>query len=127
MRALWAMATSAARSSWVWKTEVKGASARSGRRGVPPTPRRRSAPVELAIRDWARRDESVAERLRRVDNRRMDYLRSLFDAICGDADEAEVRSLITFSLRIGTSFVAAEHRGRSREEVMRLARRHLLR
>lgn len=28
--------------------------------------------VDLAIRDWARRDESVAERLRRVDDRRMD-------------------------------------------------------
>src|SRR5438045_8650793 len=25
--------------------------------------------IELAIRDWARRDESVAKRLRRVDNR----------------------------------------------------------
>ena len=34
--------------------------------------------VDLAIRDWARRDEAVAKRLRRVDNRRMDYLRSLF-------------------------------------------------
>ncbi|MBW1597049.1 TetR/AcrR family transcriptional regulator [Streptomyces sp. JJ38] len=87
----------------------------------------KGAPVELAIRDWARRDESVAERLRRVDNRRMDYLRSLFDAICDDEVEAEVRSLITFSLRIGTYFIAAEHRGRSRDEVMRLARRHLLR
>src|SRR5688500_15676945 len=34
--------------------------------------------VDLAIRDWARRDEAVAARLRRVDNRRMDYMRAQF-------------------------------------------------
>ena len=39
-------------------------------------------PIDLAIRDWSRRDQTVAERLRRVDNRRMDYLRLLFGAIC---------------------------------------------
>ena len=37
--------------------------------------------VELALRDWSRRDGDVAERLRRVDNRRMGYLRSLFGAV----------------------------------------------
>src|ERR1700739_1893651 len=49
-------------------------------------------PVDLAIRDWARRDQAVAERLRRVDNRRMDYLRQLFSAICRDKDEVEATS-----------------------------------
>ena len=34
--------------------------------------------IELAIRDWARRDPQVAARLRRIDNRRMDYMRQLF-------------------------------------------------
>jgi hypothetical protein len=28
--------------------------------------------TDLAVRDWARRDPAVAERLRRIDNRRMD-------------------------------------------------------
>ena len=32
--------------------------------------------IELAIRDWARRDKTVARRLKRVDNRRMEYMRS---------------------------------------------------
>ena len=36
--------------------------------------------TDLAVRDWARRDPAVAARLRRVDNRRMAYLRSLFAA-----------------------------------------------
>ena len=41
-------------------------------------------PIDLAVRDWARREPAVLERLRRVDNRRMDYARSLFRAFCAD-------------------------------------------
>ena len=40
--------------------------------------------VELAVRDWSRRDSDVAERLRRVDNRRIGYIRSLFGQFCAD-------------------------------------------
>jgi AcrR family transcriptional regulator len=63
--------------------------------------------IELAIRDWARRDEAVAERLRRVDNRRMNYMRSLFAGICADDDDVEARCLLVFSLFIGSHFVAS--------------------
>src|ERR1700749_917412 len=35
-------------------------------------------PVELALRDWSRRDKGVAARLHRIDNQRMEYMRSLF-------------------------------------------------
>lgn len=83
--------------------------------------------TELAIRDWARRDASVVERLRRVDNRRMDYLRSLFGAFCPDEGEVEVRCMIVYSLRIGGHFIAADHGGRSRAEVLELTRDWLLR
>ena len=44
--------------------------------------------IDLAVRDWARRDKAVAKRLRRVDNRRMEYLRSLFGAFCPDASDS---------------------------------------
>ena len=81
--------------------------------------------VDLAIRDWARRDEAVAERLRRVDNRRMDYMRSLFRALCRDEDDVEARCLLAFSLWIGNHFIAADHGARSRAEVLRLALRRL--
>ncbi|MEP7024369.1 MAG: TetR/AcrR family transcriptional regulator, partial [Actinomycetota bacterium] len=53
--------------------------------------------IDLAVRDWSRRDPAVAERLRRVDNRRMDYLRSLFGAFCPDPDDAEARCMLSFS------------------------------
>jgi AcrR family transcriptional regulator len=77
--------------------------------------------TDLAVRDWARRDETVAERLRRIDNRRMDYLRSLFGSFCPDPDDVEARALLTFSLLIGDHFIAADHGGRSRADVLELA------
>lgn len=81
--------------------------------------------IDLAVRDWARRDEGVAERLRRVDNRRMDYMRSLFGDFCADEDEVEVRCLFTFSLFVGSHFMRADHGPRSRRELLELALRRL--
>ena len=82
--------------------------------------------IDLAVRDWARRERTVAKRLRRVDNRRMEYLRSLFGAFCPDADDIEARCLLFYSLWIGSHFMAADHGARSRREVMKLAVRRLL-
>jgi hypothetical protein len=77
--------------------------------------------IDLAVRDWARREPTVAERLRRVDNRRMDYMRSLFAALCPDEDEVEARCLVFYSLWIGNHFIAADHDPRSRADVLKLA------
>jgi AcrR family transcriptional regulator len=82
--------------------------------------------VELALRDWARRDDEVAERLRRVDNRRMEYLRSLFGQFCADEEDAEARSMLAFSLFIGSYFIAARHPEKTRSEVLQLAIDRLL-
>jgi AcrR family transcriptional regulator len=78
----------------------------------------RLLPIDLAIRDWARRDEAVAERLRRVDNRRMALLREMIGTFCSDADEVEARSLLAFCLAIGEGFLAADHGDRSRSQVL---------
>jgi AcrR family transcriptional regulator len=77
-------------------------------------------PIDLAVRDWARRDQAVAERLRRVDNRRMAYLRSLFSAVSFDEDDLEARCMLAFSVAIGHHFIAADHGGRSRAQVLDL-------
>jgi AcrR family transcriptional regulator len=82
--------------------------------------------IDLAVRDWARREQTVAERLRRVDNRRMAYLRSLFGAFCADEDEVEARCMLVGSLWIGNHFMAADHGARSRADVLALAMRRLL-
>ena len=78
----------------------------------------RLLPIDLAIRDWARRDEAVAERLRRVDNRRMALLREMIGTFCGDPDEVEARSLLAFCLAIGEHFLAADHGTRTRTQVL---------
>jgi AcrR family transcriptional regulator len=81
--------------------------------------------IDLAVRDWSRREQTVAERLRRADNRRMEYMRSLFGAFCPDEDDVEVRCMLAFSLWIGNHFVAADHGARSRRHVLKLALRRL--
>lgn len=82
--------------------------------------------VELALRDWSRRDSEVSERLHRIDNRRMAYLRSLFGQFCADENDVEARSMLAFSLFIGSYFIVAGHDGRTRSQVLQLAIDRLL-
>ena len=82
-------------------------------------------PIDLAVRDWSRRDPAVAARLRRVDNFRMDYLRTLLGTVCADEAELEARCLIAFSVAIATHLIAADHGTRSRADVRELIRRRL--
>lgn len=82
--------------------------------------------IELAIRDWSRRDAGVAERVRRVDNRRMDYLRGLFGELFPDPNEVEVRCFMVMSLFVGNHHIAAEHGKRTRSAVLKDTLRWLL-
>jgi AcrR family transcriptional regulator len=82
--------------------------------------------IDLAVRDWARRERTVADRLRRVDNRRMDYMRSLFGAFGVDEADVEARCIVFYSLWIGSHFIAADHGARSRADVLKLAMSRLL-
>lgn len=109
------------------RVEQAGADPRARLRGLfaLASSSRQLLRVDLAVRDWARREPSVADRLRRVDNRRMDYMRSLFGAFCAEPDEVEARSLLAFSLWIGNHFIAADHGARSRSEVLADALRWL--
>ncbi|AEW93799.1 MULTISPECIES: TetR/AcrR family transcriptional regulator [Streptomycetaceae] len=81
----------------------------------------RLLPIDLAVRDWARRDEAAAACLRRVDNARMALLREMIGTFCDDRDEIEARGLLAFSLAIGSHFLAAEHPGRTPAEVRAMA------
>jgi AcrR family transcriptional regulator len=83
--------------------------------------------VELALRDWARRDPAVAARLRRVDDRRMAYLRSLFGQFLDGEDEVEARAMLAYSLFVGAYFVRTKAGKRRRAEVLQLAIDDLLR
>lgn len=87
---------------------------------------RPSLAVDLAIRDWSRRNSDVAERVRRVDNRRMEYLRSLFGQLCGDENDVEARSLLAYSLALASYSIAAQHGNKTRSQVLQLAVDRLL-
>ena len=83
-------------------------------------------PIDLAVREWARRDAKVAARLRRVDNRRMDYLRELISTLSGDAGDVEARAMLAFSLVIGDHLIAADRLVGGRARVLRDATRLIL-
>jgi AcrR family transcriptional regulator len=83
--------------------------------------------IDLAVRAWARHDPSVATRLRRIDNVRMDFLRKIFGSFITDADEIEARSTLALALSIGGHFIVADHPGYTGGEAVQLARELLLR
>lgn len=58
----------------------------------------------------------VAQRLKRLDNRRMEYMRSLFGAVCADEDDVEVRCVLLLCRWVGNPLIAAEHGARSRSQ-----------
>jgi AcrR family transcriptional regulator len=108
------------------QVEAKGGDARAKLRRLFALASDEAVSLDLAVRDWARREPALAERLRRVDNRRMDYMRSLFGGLCTDDEDVEVRCVLAFSLWIGNHFIAAEHGARSRADVVKRALRWLL-
>jgi AcrR family transcriptional regulator len=82
--------------------------------------------VELAIREWARRDAAVAERLHRIDNRRMEYMRSLFRVFCPAEDEVELRATLLGALYLANHLSSIDHGPRTRADVLHLALTRLL-
>ncbi|CAM3313240.1 TetR/AcrR family transcriptional regulator [Kibdelosporangium persicum] len=83
--------------------------------------------IDLAVRAWARHDEAVAKRLRRMDNERMEFLRKMFGTFVTDPAEVEARSVLAFTLAIGRHFMAADHPGYTKREAVSLAGEYLLR
>lgn len=75
-------------------------------------------PIDLTVREWARRDDQVAERLRRLDNLRMDLLRTYFRPDFPDDEELEARCLLAFMASVANGLVTVDHPGEGREEVL---------
>jgi len=112
------------------RVEVEGGDARAKLRrlfALASSQSRERLRIELAMRDWARRDKAVAKRLKRVDNRRMEFMRALFAGFCESGDDVEARCLLAFSLFVGGPFITADHDGRSRSDVMEQALEWLVR
>lgn len=70
---------------------------------------RKGISIELAVRDWARRDAHAAAIVEEVETRRLECTRKLFLA-CGLSEvEAKARSLMLYAYVFGQSLMMYEH------------------
>ena len=73
---------------------------------------------EMALREWGRRDDKIGLLIAREDERRMDYMRSLFAEIYDDTKMAEAKAWLLFSLYVGEIIIAAPIKEQEREELL---------
>ncbi len=74
--------------------------------------------LELALRDWGRKDSKIWEIIAREDERRMDYMRGLFGEIYEDPKIAEAKAWLLFSFYVGEIIIAAPIKEQNREELL---------
>lgn len=75
---------------------------------------------ELTLRQWARRDEDVAARVRRVDERRIETVRNLLSDLNIPKPEIEPRAHLLYSLLIGESLIATPHNPATTKSALKL-------
>ena len=75
--------------------------------------------LELALRDWARRDSVAGRVMEEVDGRRVDYMRQLLREVGLEPIEVEARAFLLYSALLGDALLPADHGRFSRKRVMR--------
>ena len=81
--------------------------------------------LELALRDWGRKDSEIWKTIANEDERRMDYMRGLFGEIYDDPKIAEAKAWMLFSLYVGENIIAAPVKEQTREELLWASLDHL--
>jgi AcrR family transcriptional regulator len=69
---------------------------------------RKGIAIELAIRDWARRDPGAAQIVEAVDAHRLECTRKLFRTVGYDEQESKARSLMLYAYVFGQSLMLYE-------------------
>jgi len=69
---------------------------------------RKGIPIELAVRDWARRDERAAAVVQDVDAERLACTHRLFIALGHSEEEASARSVLLYAYVFGFSLMRCE-------------------
>ena len=72
------------------------------------TRNRKGISIELAVREWARRDAQAAAVVAEVDTWRLECTRKLFVALGVSEEEAKSRSLLLYAYVFGQSLMACE-------------------
>ncbi|TFH19118.1 MAG: TetR/AcrR family transcriptional regulator [Myxococcales bacterium] len=79
------------------------------------------AQLELALREWGRRDRAVGGVLDEIDGRRMSYLRQLLRESGFEPIEVEARAFLLYSALLGHALLPHSHARFSRHRVLREA------
>jgi AcrR family transcriptional regulator len=74
--------------------------------------------LEIALREWARREERVAKALKRVDGRRLGYLQRLFEEVGLSTAEASARAFLAYATLFGDHFIGTAERGPARRALL---------
>jgi AcrR family transcriptional regulator len=77
--------------------------------------------IELALRDWGRRDQRVGRRLDEIDEQRMGYLRHLLRESGFEGIDVETRAFLLYSSLCGHALLPEAHGRFSRMRVLREA------
>ncbi|MCB1907978.1 MAG: TetR/AcrR family transcriptional regulator [Rhodocyclaceae bacterium] len=64
--------------------------------------------IELAVREWAKRDSAVADVVREVDSKRLEHARNLFVACGATTREATSRCILLYAYVFGISLMICE-------------------
>jgi AcrR family transcriptional regulator len=86
----------------------------------------RAARVELAIRDWARRDPMARQAVDEVDARRISYIARCFSALGFDTAEARSRAFLLYAYELAESLLFNQGSGAQKTQRSRLAERLFL-
>jgi AcrR family transcriptional regulator len=70
---------------------------------------RRGLPIELAVREWARRDARAAAVVEEVDAERLTCSARLFTALGVPAEQAAARSVLLYAYVFGFSLMRCDH------------------
>ncbi|QOZ55481.1 TetR/AcrR family transcriptional regulator [Bradyrhizobium sp. CCBAU 53338] len=82
--------------------------------------------IELAIRQWARSDESAAAAVASVDAARLKHVTELYRAIGLEAEEAEAQAFLFYCFIFGQSLLFVERGPRKRSQLVAKSAEKLL-
>ncbi|TCW78779.1 TetR/AcrR family transcriptional regulator [Burkholderia sp. SRS-46] len=86
-----------------------------------------AAATELAIRGWARRDETARQFVDEVDGKRLAYIAQCFSALGFDIPESRQRAFALYSYELAESLLSNQGTAKQRDERRAFMERMLLR
>ncbi len=73
--------------------------------------------LEMALRDWGRKDAKILEAICRADERRLVYMQNMFAEIYPDKNIAEAKAWLLFSFFLGENIIAAPPKVQGKEDL----------